>query len=174
MTRRTAIQALSVISATRYATALQQDRLSQHETVNVDLQGKQLTISYGRPSLKQREFGKDLAKFGEVWRLGADEATKLTVPSPVKIQGGPTLAAGSYSLWAILGANKWTMIVNKQAEVWGTRYDQSQDLARFDVPVEKTDTVEKFTITASKQSGNSAEITFAWGPQKVHMTLTPA
>lgn len=103
MTRRTALLVLSAIPVTRYATAFQGNRISPHETVSIDLNGKQLLIAYGRPSLKQREFGKEIAPYGEVWRLGADEATKLTVPSPVKVQGGPVLPAGSYSLWAIPG-----------------------------------------------------------------------
>jgi hypothetical protein len=174
MTRRTAILTLSAIPVARYATAFQEKRISPHENVSVELNGKQLSIAYGRPSLKQREFGKEVAPYGQVWRLGADEATKLTVPSSTKVQGGPELAAGSYSLWAIPGPNKWTMIVNKQADVWGTQYDQSQDLARFDLPVKKTAPVEEFTITLTKKSDKSAEVSFAWGTQMVSTTLTLA
>src|SRR3954471_24896886 len=99
MTRRTAVLVLSGISIARYATALQQNRASPHETLSIDLNGKELSITYGRPYLKQREFGKDVAPFGQVWRLGADEATKLTLPSSAKVQGGPELQAGNYSLW---------------------------------------------------------------------------
>jgi hypothetical protein len=174
MTRRTAILVLSAIPVTCYAIAFQENRISPHETVSVDLNGKQLSIAYGRPSLKQRELGKDIAPYGQVWRLGADEATKLTVPSAIKVQGGPQLAAGTYSLWAITGPDKWTLIVNKQADVWGTRYDQSQDLARFDLPVKKTAPVEEFTIKLAKKSDNSAEVSFAWGTQMVSTILTLA
>lgn len=152
--------------------AYQEKRISPHETVSIDLNGKQLSITYGRPYLKQREFGKDVAPYGQVWRLGADEATKLTVPSSTKVQGGPELAAGSYSLWAVTGPDKWTLIVNKKADEWGTRYDQSQDLARFDVPVQKTAPVEEFTIALTKKSDNSAEVSFAWGTQRVSTVLT--
>lgn len=56
--------------------------------------------------------------------------------------------------------------------MWGTRYDQSQDLARFDVPVQKTSPVEQFTIALKKNSNNSAEVSFAWGPETVAMILT--
>lgn len=162
---------LSAIPATRYAPAFQQNRISPHETVSVDLNGQQISITYGRPSLKNRAFGKEVAPFGQVWRLGADEATKLTVPSAVKIQGGPELAAGSYSLWAITGPDKWTMVVNKQADVWGTNYDQSQDLARFDLPAHKSAPVEEFTIKLTKKSDKTAEVSFAWGPEMVSMVL---
>lgn len=174
MTRRTAFHVLFLTPVAQYALAFQPERISPHETVSVDLQDKQISITYGRPSLKQRRFGQEVAPYGQVWRLGADEATKLTVPSPVKVQDGPQLAAGSYSLWAIPGPNKWTLIVSKQADVWGTQYEQSQDLARFDLPVGKTALVEKFTITLHKTSDRSAEVSFAWGPQRVSTTLTLA
>jgi Protein of unknown function (DUF2911) len=171
MTRRTAVVVLSAIPLERYASALQQNRVSPHETVSANLNGKELSITYGRPYLKGREFGKDVAPYGQVWRLGADEATKLTVPSSVKVQRGPELPAGSYSLWAIPGKEKWTLIVNKAADVWGTNYDQSQDFGRFEVPVHKGAPVEEFTIALKKTSDNSAEIMFAWSTQMVSTTM---
>src|SRR3954465_1963223 len=42
MTRRTAVVALSTLPIARYATALQQNRISPHETVSVGLSGKEL------------------------------------------------------------------------------------------------------------------------------------
>ena len=153
-----------------YAEAFQGGRVSPHETVNVEIAGKQITIAYGRPSLKNREFGQ-LAPAGSVWRLGADEATKLTTPVAIKIEGGPALPAGSYSLWAIPGDKKWTMIVNKQADVWGTNYDQSQDFARFDLPVQNGPKVEEFTISTSQKSSKSATVSFAWATHSVSATL---
>ncbi len=174
MTRRTAVLVLSGIPIARYATALQGNRASPHETISIELNGKKLSITYGRPYLKNREFGKDVAPYGQVWRLGADEATKLTLTSSVKVQGGPKLPVGSYSLWAIPGKEKWTLIINKAADVWGTNYDQSQDVARFDVPVHQSAPVEEFTIVLKKTSNNSAQISFAWGTQMANTTLTLA
>jgi len=171
MTRRTALLALSAIPVTNCAFG-QEKRASPHETVSVDLNGQKITISYGRPYLKGREFGKEVAPHGQVWRLGADEATKLTLPSSAKFEQGAQLAAGSYSLWAIPEPDKWTLIVNKKADVWGTDYDQSGDVARFDLPVRKTAPVEEFTIALTKKSNQSAEVSFAWGSQRVAITLT--
>jgi hypothetical protein len=174
MTRRTAVLVLSGIPVARYATALQQNRISPHETVSINVNGNEISITYGRPHLKQREFGTDVAPFGQVWRLGADEATKLTLTSSVKVQGGPHLVAGSYSLWAIPGKEKWTLIVNKAANVWGTDYDQSQDVAHFDLPVHKTAPLEEFTIALTKKPDNSAEVSFAWGTHTATAILTLA
>ncbi|MFL6415985.1 MAG: DUF2911 domain-containing protein [Bryobacteraceae bacterium] len=171
MTRRTVVCVLSSVPFARYASAFQQNRMSPHETVSVDLNGKKLSITYGRPYLKGREFGNQVAPYGQVWRLGADEATKLTLSSSAKVQGGPELAAGSYSLWTIPGKDKWTFIINKKAEVWGTDYDQSTDLARFEIPVRKTTPVEEFMIAITKKSDKSAEISCAWGAQTASFVL---
>src|SRR5947209_7397766 len=107
MTRRTALLLSATTPLLRSAYAFQQGgarkRASPHETVSVDLGGDRVTIVYGRPYLKGREVGKQVAPFGQVWRLGADEATKITVSETTALEGGPNLPAGSYSLFAIPG-----------------------------------------------------------------------
>jgi hypothetical protein len=142
--------------------------------VSLDLGGgKTISIVYGRPYLKGRKVGEEVAPFGQVWRLGADEATKMTLGAKATFGGKVQLAAGSYSLFSIPGADKWTLIVNKVADQWGAfKYDQSQDVGRIDVPVQKTAApVEEFTIALDKQSADTANITFSWGDQSVSTTL---
>ncbi len=172
MTRRTAFLISGILPFASLACA-QSKRKSPHETVSIDLGGKTVSISYGRPYLKGREAG-DVEPYGKVWRLGADEATKITVSAPAKIGSGPELAPGGYSLFAITGPEKWTVIVNKTADQWGAfSYKQSDDLGRFDIPVKKLSApVEQFTISLEKQSSISAELTFAWGNQSVSTTVS--
>lgn len=148
-------------------------RASPHETVSVDLDGKKITISYGRPYLKGRQVGKEVAPYGEVWRLGADEATKITVTAHTTIPNAFELLPGSYSLFAIPSPDKWTIIVNKVADQWGAfSYKQSEDLGRFDLKVQEVATpVEQFTITLKKQSSNVADLTMAWGKASVTTSL---
>jgi hypothetical protein len=150
-----------------------QKRASPHETVSLDINGKKITISYGRPYLKGRQVGGEVAPYGKVWRLGADEATKLTVNTRVKIANTLELAPGSYALFAIPQADKWTLIVNKVADQWGAfKYDQSQDVGRVEVPVTPTSSpVEEFTIALAKQSGNTVSLTLAWGKESLSTTI---
>ena len=71
-----------------------------------------------------------------VWRLGANEATTITVSAPVRVAGQP-LAAGTYAVFAIPGATEWTLIFNRTAEQWGAfRYDPAQDALRVTVAPE--------------------------------------
>jgi hypothetical protein len=153
--------------------AQDQKRASPHETVSLDLNGKKITITYGRPFLKGRHVGEEVAPYGKVWRLGADEATKLTVTTRVKVANTLELAPGSYALFVTPQSDKWTLIVNKVADQWGAfKYDQSQDIGRVDLPVTKTSSpVEQFTIALTKQSGNTLTLTLAWGNESVSTTL---
>jgi len=174
MTRRNVLKISAALPLARFASAFQGSgkRASPHETVSVELSGKTISIVYGRPYLKGRSAGKEVAPFGQVWRLGADEATKITVQGETLI-GDIKLSPGSYSLFAIPGSEKWIIIVNKVADQWGAfKYDQSQDLGRFDARVEKTSApVEEFTISLGKESGKAAKLTFAWGGESVSTTL---
>jgi hypothetical protein len=153
------------------AALAQEKRASPHETVSLTLKGDHISISYGRPYLKGRKLDQ-LAPQGQVWRLGADEATKLTVTAKTRI-GELDLAPGSYSLFAIPGADKWTLIINKVADQWGAfSYKQSEDFGRFDVPIKRTSSpVEQFTISFTKESDTTAMLNLAWGETSVSTTV---
>ena len=141
-----------------------QTRKSPHETVSVDLGGKKIQISYGRPYLKGRKaFTGELAPNGQVWRLGADEATKLVLGGSAVLNGSLEVPAGSYSMFAIPASSEWTVIINKTADQWGAfNYSEAQDLGRFKVPVKLGASVEQFTIKLDKASANSANISMMW------------
>lgn len=176
MTRRSALKNASaalLAGAAPLAFAQEGKRVSPHETVSVDLNGKTLSITYGRPSLKGRKMLGGENPYGKVWRLGADEATKLTVNSNTVISGAFELRPGSYSLFAIPYPDHWTMIVNKVAEQWGAfSYEATQDVGRFELKVQHLSTpVEEFTIKLDKEASNEVKATFAWGNASVSTTF---
>lgn len=148
-------------------------RASPHESVSVELKGDKITISYGRPYLKGRKVGDQVAPFGRVWRLGADEATKITVTGKTRIGDTLDLEPGSYALFAIPTAGKWTIIVNKVADQWGAfSYKESEDLGRFDVAAKPAPSpVEQFTIALTKRSETSGVLSLAWGDVSVTTTV---
>jgi Protein of unknown function (DUF2911) len=137
-------------------------RASPHATISTTLDGKEIKIEYGRPYLKGRPMDQ-LAPTDKVWRLGADEATKLTTAADIKI-GNMPVPKGSYALFAIPGESKWILIVNKTADQWGAfSYDSGQDLGRVDMHVSKTSApVEQFTMSLSG-SGKSGTLKLMWG-----------
>ncbi len=105
------------------------NRASKNGKVEGTIDGVTVTLEYGRPNVKGRTVWGDLVPYGKVWRTGADEATTITFSADVEI-GGETLAAGTYGLFTLPGENEWTVIFNKVADQWGTRYDDGQDALR--------------------------------------------
>lgn len=173
MTSRTTLILTAVLPLLACGGQDNSHRASPHETVSVDLKGDRISISYGRPYVKGRKIGDQFAPFGQVWRLGADEATKLTVTAKTRIGDALDLDPGSYSLFAIPAQGKWTIIVNKVANQWGAfSYKESEDAGRFDVPVKPSSSpVEQFTIRLTKLSENTADLILAWGDTSVTTTL---
>jgi len=89
-----------------------------------------------------------LAKSG---RTGANEATTF-VPSSDVVVGGATVPAGSYTIFTVPAADKWTLIINKTTGEWGIPYKyESNELARVNMKVSKLPSpVEDFTISYAK------------------------
>src|SRR3974390_1459138 len=67
-----------------------------------------IEIVYSRPSMKGRQIFGGLVPYGTVWRTGANNATKISFSTPVKLNG-TDVAAGSYALYTIPGEDEWTI-----------------------------------------------------------------
>lgn len=108
--------------------AQEHKRVSPHETVSATIDGANIKIVYGRPytrdpkTQEKRKIWGGLVPFGQVWRMGADEATMLTTDHDIAI-GGTRIPAGSYTLFLQPEENgPAKLIVNKQTGQWGTKY----------------------------------------------------
>jgi Protein of unknown function (DUF2911) len=131
----------------------------------IELNGKTVSIDYGRPVLHGRTVGEMLAqlKTGQFWRLGADSSTTFVTGTDLQL-GNKTVPAGTYSLWAEkLSGNKWDLVFNKQHGQWGTIHDPKQDFVK--VPLEESksdDSAEMVTIKLSEEGGGG-HISVQWG-----------
>jgi hypothetical protein len=121
-----------------------------------------IAIDYHRPGVKGRQIWGGLVPYDQPWRMGANEATTLTVSTPVMIEG-KELPAGKYSFFAIPGKDKWTLIINKDPEQWGAYgYDPAKDAMRLEVkPVEAPHT-EWMRFTIDPAGPSSAMVTLNW------------
>jgi hypothetical protein len=128
-------------------------------------------VIYSRPSKSGRVVFGDLLEYGKVWRLGANEATEIELYQNVKI-GGTKIKKGRYTLYCIPYADKWTIIVNKETDTWGSfKYDSKKDITRLDVPVQKqTELTESFAMVFEK-SATGASLIMAWDDVKVSVPL---
>jgi len=170
----TGVSLVVLIAAMAIAQQPPQDkskRPSPHDTTEVTLKGKKITIEYGRPYLKGRKVGQELAPYGKVWRTGADEATALNTEIDLNI-GGVKVPAGKYTLYTLPSEGTWKLIINKQTGQWGTKYDESQDLARIDMKKSALpQSVEQFTISFDKKNENTANLNLDWENTRVSVEI---
>jgi Protein of unknown function (DUF2911) len=153
---------VAMAQQTQHATEDKSKRPSPPGTAEVTLKGKKITIEYGRPYLKGRHVGQELAPYGQVWRTGANEATSFVTQADLEV-GGAHVPAGSYTLYSLPSEGTWKLIINKETGQWGTRYDESQDLARVDMKKSQLpQPVEQFTISFDKKSDDKADLVLEW------------
>lgn len=129
-------------------------------------------IVYSRPQKNGRTVYGELVEFGQVWRLGANEATELELFRDAKI-GGTKVKKGRYSMFAIPYEDRWTIIVNKETDIWGAfQYDESKDVLRVDVKPEKQEeSIEAFTMMFDK-SDSAINLIIAWDDLKASLPFS--
>jgi len=131
-------------------------------------------VLYGRPLKNGRLIFGGLNKYGELWRLGANEATEIEFFSNVRF-GGKFIPKGRYTMYCIPEESKWTLIINKDNYSWGSFiYDAKKDLVRVEADVTRnTEPAEAFTIYF-EDTRNGANMVFVWDDVKVSVPVTEA
>jgi hypothetical protein len=69
-----------------------------------------VVIEYSRPSKKGRVIFGDLVPYDQVWRTGANSATKITFSEDVTF-GGVNVPKGSYAMLSKPGKKTWTFML---------------------------------------------------------------
>jgi hypothetical protein len=125
-----------------------------------------IKVIYSRPILNGRELNK-LAPNDKVWRTGANEATEIKFFQDMNF-GGKTVKAGTYSLFSIPGEKEWTIILNKELDVWGAfSYKEANDVLRVKAPASTGESVEDFSITFEND-----KMYLAWGTTTVAIPVS--
>lgn len=134
--------------------------------------GKTISVNYSSPRMRGRKIFGDLVPFGEVWRVGADDATSF-VPTANVSAGGKNIPAGRYTLFALPTPNKWTLIISKQIGEWGIPYPGAQfDFARVEMKASKLPAaLENFTISFDA-SGTICTMNFDWETTRASIDIS--
>jgi Protein of unknown function (DUF2911) len=146
---------------------------SPHVRTEWTIDGGNISIEYGRPSLKGRVPGKDIDPFdGKEWRTGADEATTLKTSKMLMI--GPLhVPAGTYTLYTIPVNGAWHLIVSKKTGQWGIPYPgAADDLGR--APMKNSTNakpVEQLTYTI-EDTPAGATLHIDWGTTRASVPFT--
>jgi hypothetical protein len=165
---------VALISLAGVSTVLAQKYTSGRGTAELTLNGKKISIDYGRPSMHGRKIMGGLVPYDQVWRTGANQATHLTTDADLVI-GGVNVPKGKYTLFTVPSASGWKLIVNKVTGQWGIPYKpeyEKEELGRIDMKVETLQSdVEMFTITLEK-AGAGGVIKMDWEKTRASINFT--
>ncbi len=152
--------------------AIEWPRSSPRAVVQQRVATTNIELSYSRPSVKGRQIFGGLVPYDQVWRTGADSATKISFSTPVTV-GGESLPAGTYELFTIPGKKEWVVIFHEHKSQWGSyAYDPANDVARVKVKPEKLATpVETLTIGINHLTSSSAHLDIAWEHYRVPVPI---
>jgi hypothetical protein len=128
-------------------------------------------VIYSRPHKQGRKIFGSLLKYGEPWRLGANEATEIEFFNTVTIQN-KKIEKGRYILYCIPQTDSWTIVFNSNVYSWGLTPDSTKDLYRFTIPVEVSPvSIEYFTMVFQKSTGG-ANLIMAWDDVVARLPLS--
>jgi len=158
---------------TAVAHASQARRVSPHESTSAMIEGSDITITYGRPSMRGREIFGRLVPYGRVWCPGADEATTLDSTRDLTL-GHLSVPAGPHTIWVLPTRDAWTLVVSKEPSGFHTNYNPSADLGRIELMKRSLDTpVEQLTFAVVKNpAGRGGLVTMSWETTEVSVPFT--
>jgi len=140
--------------------------------------GKTIKVDYSSPRINDpkthqpRKIFGGLVPYGEIWRTGANEATTFVSDTNLTV-GGKAVLAGSYTIFTVPNADKWTLIINKKTAEWGIPYKyEADELGRVDMRVSKTPApVENFSI-AFDSAGSKCTMNVEWENTRASVEIT--
>ncbi len=161
----------------------QPQRASPHETIKAEIDGANISITYGRPytvkpgTTEVRKIWGGLVPWGKAWRLGADQSTTLITDQPILI-GETNLPAGTYRLYLVpmeTGLSK--LAINKKTGIWGIQRDQTvdetEDLIRVDAKKEPMDKqLDQLAMAIEKNPAGGGTIKIMWEKTQFSVPFT--
>ena len=159
-------------------------RGSQQSTISQRVGISDVSITYARPRVNDREIWGNLVPYGlnnlgfgtstaAPWRAGANENTTITFSHDAQVEGQP-IEAGTYGLHFIVKPNnKATLILSHDANAWGSFfYDQSQDALRADISTTTVPHHELLTFEFNEVGANSTTASLAWEKKAFPFTVS--
>jgi tetratricopeptide (TPR) repeat protein len=143
------------------------------QTIKQDFGIANIELTYSRPGVRGRKVFGDLVPYGQLWRTGANAATRIKFADDVSF-GGMAVKAGDYVLYTIPNQNEWEVVLNKGINNWGTDgYKQEEDVVRVKVkPMTMNMAAETFTMQFANVKPNSTDLQIMWDKTAVAIPIT--
>lgn len=137
-----------------------------------EAEAAKVRVVYSRPQKKDRVIFGELVKYGESWRIGANETTEITFFEDVKV-GGKEVKAGTYGIMANVEKDKWEFVLHNNIPSWGVyNHKEDKNVAKVSAPVSANPTaVEALTIIFDKKDDKNVHMVVAWDKTLVRMPI---
>jgi hypothetical protein len=164
------VAAAAFLSSSPASADLDLPRPSPFAKVSQDVGLTTITVDYSSPGVKGRKIWGGLVPYGQMWRTGANTATKVTFSKDVTVAGKP-VPAGTYALFTIPTAGDWTVILNKKADQPGTGqgYKQEDDAARFTIKPKAAPFRERLAFLVTDFTDEKGDLALEW--EKLRLTI---
>ena len=165
-----------------------QERAPREEVMAL-VNGKKVTVEYGRPALGGRKMAELLTQLpaDRIWRAGMDQATTLTTEADITV-GGKPVPAGKYTVYVHAPENgQYSLILNRDPGIalklifpaappavadalWPRLdgYEKVKDKEVIRVPLRKgtaAEPMDRFLIGLAPARGGASSLTLTWGDQ---------
>lgn len=133
----------------------------------------EITVDYSSPGVKGRKIWGGLVPYDQMWRAGANQATKVTFSKNVTFAGKP-VPAGSYAFFLIPTRDAWTVILNKKTDQSGTArdYKQADDLLRVSIKPKAAPHRERLTYLVTDFTDDKASLDLEWDKLRLSIPIT--
>lgn len=132
-----------------------------------------VSMEYSRPGVKGRDIFGELVPYGQIWRTGANAATKITFGDDVMLEGNP-VEAGTYALYTMPGKGEWTVMLYNDLTLGGNvaDYDKEQEYLRFTVePQAMPMMIESMAFLIDDIRDDQATLSLMWAKTMVSMEI---
>lgn len=163
------VAAVAALTSTAFAQQLELPRPSPNAKVSQFIGLTEVSVDYSSPGVKGRKIWGGVVPYNQIWRAGANAATKITFAKDVTIDGKP-IAAGSYAFFVLPTPTKWTLILNKNANQFGAfTYKKDDDVLRVDVRPQPAPMRERLAYQFSSFNDAGGSLDLEW--EKVRVSL---
>lgn len=149
-------------------------RPSAFDSTSVTLGAGQVKVCYSAPKANGRQVAGGLIPFGTPWRLGANEATAIYMPTAGSI-AGVAVTPGWYTLYTVASQTEWRIFVNTATQRWGIPVDdavKAKDVGSGTVRAETTDAMqEAMSLRLASTGANAADLVFHWDKTRVRIPV---
>ena len=151
---------------------LQLPAASPAAKVSQDVGLTQISVEYSSPAVKGRKVWGELVPLDQVWRTGANMATKITFSRDVTF-GGKPVPAGSYSIVTVPTQKEWTVVLNKELGLFGggKAYDTKDDVARVSATPTEIPNRERLTFLFSNTTDDQTSLDLEWEKLRISVPI---